>query len=209
MRYRLAVLMLLLLLVVLMLHSMLPVMNIYAAPTPDPYAILDISLPPEGKSTEEHCKEQICRLTNPGGLIQCPWIPPELWRKLPSVARLKDDAHPWMAKNIRATPENGGRLLRLTFRAGNRTEQVVILNGLLRSYFELGINRRIKNLEEWLQQDEQTVSSLEKHVEMGLKYGHNVDSYRRGLNNFRFNRIPARRAEIDRLKQVIVLKWAK
>lgn len=56
--YRLVVLMLLLLLV------MLPMINVFAAPAPEPYAILDIGPPRKGLTVEEFCQEMIRCFTN-------------------------------------------------------------------------------------------------------------------------------------------------
>ena len=87
--------------------------------------------------------------------------------KLPSVARLKDDFRPWMVKNLHVTQEDGERRLRLTFRAGSRAEQVVILNALLRVYLKQGVEDSIKIQEESLRWKENRIVELEKRIESG------------------------------------------
>lgn len=124
MRYRLAVLML------LMLLAVLPMMDVLAAPAPDPYAILDIGPPPKGKTAVQYLKDHIALQTHLDTLnTVCSY--PEV-KKLPTISALKD-GRPWLAKNLRVTPEKGGRLLRFTFRAGKRNEQVTIVNAFLRA----------------------------------------------------------------------------
>jgi hypothetical protein len=198
MRYRL---------VVLMLFVVLPMMNVLAAPAPEPaHAILDIGPPPKDMTAEEYCRDVIYRLTNPRGFIWYTASDPKV-SKLPSVARLKD-APSWLVKNIRATPENGGRRLRLTFRAGTRAEQVAIINALLRGYLKQWPEDSIKHLEEALRSDEKCVVDLEERIASGQQ-PHMVDRYRKGINDLRSKRIPGTIAEIHRLKQVTVIKWAK
>lgn len=198
MRYRLAVLILL---------ALLSMMNVLAAPAPEPaHAILDIGPSPKDMTAEEHCKDLIDRLTNPRGFIWCVGFRPEV-SKLPSIARLKD-AYPWLAKNIRVTPEGSGHRLRLTFQAGSRTEQVVIINTLLHVYLKQGPEDSIKNQEKTLRWEEDCVVDLEERIKSGQQ-PHMDDRYRKEINNLRTNRIPARLAEIARLKQVTVIKWAK
>src|SRR5579875_3373090 len=124
MRYRLAVLMLLMLLV------MLPLMNVLAAPASDPYGILDIAPPPQYKTVEKHLKDQI-EFTTYCAVLNMVRSYPEV-EKLPLVASMKDP-RPWLAQNLRVKPEGGERLLRFTFRAGKRNEQVTIINAFLRA----------------------------------------------------------------------------
>jgi len=196
MRYRLAA---------LMLFAVLPMMNVLAAPAPDPYAILEIEKPPKGMTVEEHRKNEIHRLTSPHGFWNEIWCDPAV-RKLPSVAPLKD-ARPWLTKNLRVTEEDGGLRLRLTFRAGNRAEQVVILNALLRSTLRSS-EEYIKFREEGLRSYEACIVELEKRIKSG-QHRESVDSYRKGIDELRSIRIPECRAEIARLKQLTVIKWAK
>jgi hypothetical protein len=193
--------------VVLMLLALLTAINLQAAPVPDPSAILSIGPPPKGIAAAEHCKDVISRLTKHPGFIWYAGIQPEVSR-LPSVISLKDAAHPWLEKNLRVTQEDGGRRLRLTFRAGNRAEQVTILNTLLRIYIQWEATDRIKVQEEALRWKEDRIVELEKRIESG-QARESADSYRKGINDLRANRIPALRSEIDRLKQVTVIKWAK
>ncbi len=129
MRHRLAL---------LMLIALLPVLDVLAAPAPEPYAILEIEPVPEewdlefsGKTPDEFRKERMERLTYPHGYPLYVWRDPEV-RKLPSVATLKDPRY-WLAKNFRIAWEGEGNRLRVMFRAGNRTEQVAIINSLLRA----------------------------------------------------------------------------
>jgi hypothetical protein len=200
MRYRLIVLML------PMLLAMLQVMNALAAPAPDPYAILDIGPPPKGESADVYRKKRIDSLTYAHGLVLMVWSDPEV-RKLPSVAALKD-ARYWLSKNLRVTWEGQGNRLRLTFRAGNRAEQVVILNTMLRIYLRQVKDEGIKFDEYFLRQDENTIIEREKRIESGQHHD-SVDFDRKLINDLRINRIPARRAEIDREKQITVIKWAR
>lgn len=197
----------LLVLLMLMPLIMLPMLHLPAAPAPEPaHAILDIGPPPNEKTAEEHCKDLIHRLTKPRGFIWYAGIQPEVG-KLPSVARL-NDVQPWLEKNIRITPERGGRRLRITFRAGTRAEQVTIINTLVRAYFREGVMSRIRFLEEVLRREEDRVVELEERIKSGQQ-PHMVDRYQNGINYLRINRIPASIAKIAQLKQVTVIKCAK
>ena len=199
MRYRLAV---------LMLFAVLPVMNVLAAPAPAPSAVLDIEPPPKGWSMEKHLESEIGHLTAPYGMPFTVWLDPEI-RKLPSVAAKKDvrEARSWLAKNIRVTKEDGGRRLRLTFRAGNRREQIAILNKLVRVYIHEG-KKRQQFLEKCLRKDEKCVVELEERIKSG-QHPRMVDEYKKGIEELRSIHIPARRAEIDRYKKIAVIRWAK
>lgn len=199
MRYRLAVLMLLMLLVVL------PMMNVLAAPAPDPSAILDIGPPSKEWGLEKHCQNEIDNMSSPDGMLMNVWCNPKV-RKLPSVSRFKD-ACPWLAQNIRIRKEDGGRRLRLTFRAGTRAEQVAILNELLRVNLRAQ-ERGIKFQEECLRSHEECIVGLERRIASGQE-PESVDSFREGIKELRSIRIPAVRAEIARMKQFGVVKWAK
>lgn len=195
MRYRLAALMLL---------AVLPLMNVLAAPAPEPYAILDIGPPPKGWSMEKHCKTAIHGQTCHGTLSVVSCYADV--GKLPSVAPFKD-ARPWLAENLRITEEEGGRRLRLTFRAGTRDEQVTILNALLRANLQARAEY-VKFREEGLRSHENCVLELEKRIESGQQ-PNMVDTYQKGIDELRSIRIPECRAEITRLKQFAVIKWAK
>jgi hypothetical protein len=196
MRYRLTV---------LMPFIVLPVMNVLAAPAPDPSAILDIGPPPKGMTAEEYCKDQIQSLRHRDGV---------LWdtryalavRKLPSVARLKDP-HPWLAANLRVTSENGDRHVRLRFLAGTRSEQVTVLNELVRVRLR-SQETAIKFQEECLRSHEACIIELERRIASG-QHRKSVDSYREGIDELRSIRIPEVRAKIARMKQYSVVKWAR
>ena len=191
---------------IVVLFAALPLMNVLAAPAPDPFAILDIGPPPKGQSAEEYREMNIEDLTRIHGSILGPvWLDPEV-KKLPSVARLKE-ARPWLSKNLEITPVPGETRLRLKFRAGSRAEQVAILNSVLR------VNRRFdrKHLqfqEEILHRDEACILDLDKRIESG-QHPRMVASYQQSINDLRSIHIPTRRAEIARLKQIAVIRWAK
>jgi hypothetical protein len=200
MRSRLAVLILLLLLAVL------PLMNVLAAPAPAPSAILDIGPPPKGWSMEKHREREISDyLTSPDGMLFAVWLDPEI-SKLPSVAA-KKDARSWLSENIRVTQEDEGRRLRLKFRAGNRREQVTILSSLLHAYIQAR-KKKQKSLEKSLRMDEKCVLELKERIASGQHPGM-VDEYKKGMEELRSIRIPARRGEIDRYKQIAVIRWAE
>jgi|SRR5579884_1629645 len=198
MRYRLAVLML------LMLLAVMPVMNVLAAPAPDPSVILDIGPPPKGETAEAYRKRIIDGLTLHCILCEL-WNDPEV-RKLSSVAPMKD-ACPWLARNLRGTEEDRGQRIRLAFRAGTRAEQVVILNAMLRVLIR-GNEESIKFQEECLRSHEACIVELERRIASG-QHRKSEDSYRMGIDELRSIRIPEVRAEIARLKQCRVIKWAK
>jgi hypothetical protein len=118
------------------------------------------------------------------------------------------DPRPWLEKNLRITEEVEGSRIRFTFRAGTRAEQVVILNALLRVPLR-NTEESIKFLEESIQQNEESIRRLEKRIESGQQ-PRMIDTYRKGIDDLRSNRIPALRAEIAaRRKQFAVIKWAK
>lgn len=194
MRYRLAA---------LTLFVVLPVMNVLAAPAPDPYAILDIGPPPKGQTAEEYCKWHIDSLPNLCGYHAR--HDPEM-KKLPSVTQEKAPWL-WLEKNLRVTPESGGRRLRLTFRAGTRTEQVVILNAFLRVYFRMVVAKRIQSREEGIRIMEAGNPRLAKDI----KETRNPNSLQRYLQHWENGKVAEAdfRAEIARLKQVAVTRWAK
>ena len=203
MRYRLSVLML------LMLLTVLAVKNVLAAPAPAPSAVLQIELPPKDWSMEKHLEYIIDQnLTCPHSMPFAVWLDPEI-RKLPSVAARKDvkEARSWLAKNIRATKEDEGRRLRLEFRVGNRREQVAILNTLLRVYIQVRTKEQ-KSLEKHLHWQENCILELEQRIASGQQPGM-VNSYRESINDLRSNLIPATRAKIDRFKKIAVIRWAK
>jgi hypothetical protein len=196
MRYRLPALMLL---------AVLPLMNVLGAPAPQPYAILDIASPPKGKTAEEHCKDLVDRLTNAGGYLWFVGNDPKVG-KLSSVAHLKD-LGPWLEKNIRITEEDGGRRLRLTFRAGTRAEQVVIINTLLRYYLRQGVDWRIPGIELALRpivEGAPRIAKLIKEEQDPVR----LARWQKGAEDA-IVREADLRDELARLKQVAVIKWAK
>jgi hypothetical protein len=199
MRYRIAVLM------PLMLFLMLPLMKALSAPVPDPSALLDIGPPPNGWNMEKHLESEIGNhLTSPYGRLFDVWLDPEI-RRLSSVAALKD-SRAWLTRNLRVTKEGGSRL-RLIFRAGNRREQVAILNTLLRAYIQEA-KKKQKTLEGWLRREEDGIPELERRIASG-KHNESIARYRKAIDDLRSIQIPARRAEIDRYKKIAVIRWAK
>lgn len=196
MRYRFAT---------LILFAMLPAMNVLSAPAPAPSAILDIGPPPKGETPENHRKKQIDNLTNPYGHLNGVG---RATKTLPSVARFKD-ARPWLAKNVRVTEEKEGRRwLRLTFRAGTRSEQVAILNELLRAYLRDVKDEAIDFQEFCLRWDDKDLLKFEKLIESTQNQQEAV-SAQKVVHWLRSTRIPGHRAEIARLEQITVIKWAR
>lgn len=200
MRYRVVVLMLLLLLVGT------PIIYLPAAPAPEPvHGILDIGPPPKGKTAEEHLKFQMQSKTDGFtwyGVTQDPEV-----MNLPSVAPL-EDARPWLENNLRVTSEGGGRRLRFTFRAGKRNEQVTIINAFLRSRISLHQGGSLKLCEECLERAEKGILDLEQRIESG-QFPHMVDKYQEGIKHLRFTYIPECHANIAYLKQYAVIRWAR
>lgn len=192
MRYRLAA---------LMLFAVLPKMHVLAAPLPDPpYAILEIGPPPEGWTAEQNLNNQIKFMTSDAILDKV--CSDSQVRKLPVVANMKvRDTTPWLAKNIRVTLEEGSRRLRLTFRRGKLNEKVTIINALL------GVNLSVKR--EFIESHEKKLRRCE-HLISELESSKNpTDSDREVIHGLRAIEIPGLRAEIARLKQTKVIKWAK
>ena len=187
----------------LMLLSMLSVMNLLAAPIPEPYAILELPAPPKGVSPEQYARDQIRGTTSRGTLNRT--MTDEV-RKLPSILHL-EDARPWLAKHLQVTQEDGGRRLRFTFGAGTRAEQVIILNAFLRASLSWQ-EESIKWAEECIRIHEKKIPELEKRIELS-RDPQDIMTYQRGIDELRSIRIPDCRAEIARLKQFVVSKWAK
>ncbi len=191
----------------LLLLAVLPLMNnLPAAPVPSASALLDIGPPPKGMTAADHCKDVIERMIHPRGYIFFAGGGDPEMSKLASLARLKDEFRPWMVKNIRVT-KDGEHRLRVTFRAGTRAEQVVIINALLREYLK-GVERQIKAVEFALREEEKTIARNEMLIARGTEDRKSVEEYRKQNNNLRTNQLPARRAQIARLKQNTVIKWA-
>ena len=190
-------------LAVLMLLAVLPLMSVLAAPVPEPYAILDIGPAPKGWSAEKHREMEIGHLTNPDGVLLHASLDPEV-KKLKSVTSQKFPSE-WMSKNFRVVPDEGSRL-RLTFQAGDRTEQAAILNTLLRTYLRPYGEKR-QRLEKNLRYMEAGVPELIKVIESG-ENPRQEECNRKELERLQAN-IPGRRAEIARLKQITVIRWAK
>ncbi|HEY7425667.1 MAG TPA: hypothetical protein VH682_15660 [Gemmataceae bacterium] len=191
-------------LAILTLIAALPGINVLAAPAPDPWAILDIGPPEKGETVEEHRNREIEVFTCHGVIVREVWQDPEL-RKLPSAAALKDPIS-WLEKNLRVTPEGKGNRLRLKFRAGNCIEQVAILNSILRIYIHHQAER-IKFREGELR----IMAEGEPRLAKSIKETQNPDSLQRYLQQWENGKIAEvdARAEIARLKQVAVIKWAK
>jgi hypothetical protein len=187
-----------------MLLAVLPPMNVLAAPAPEPYAILDIGPPPKGETVDAYCERLIEGQTFHGTLATW-WSDSEV-RKLASVDHFKD-ARPWLAKNLRVTQEEGGRRLRFTFRAGTRDEQVAILNALLRENLTT-YGEAVKRGEELVRKHENRILELERRIK-STQDPREVGSLQNGVQNLRTKVIPACRAEIARLKQIVVIQWAK
>jgi hypothetical protein len=198
MRYRLAALMLMALLL------LMSAMTLPAAPVPDPSAVLDIGPPPKGKTADEHCKDTIRLLTDPKGYLRI--LGGYAKRsKQPSVARLKD-VPSWLERDFRVKEEGGGRRLRFTFRAGTRAEQVVLINALLRSYHN-GVTQSIKDDEEFLNKFEGKAkewAEASKEERDPTKKAELQD-----MAEGMIKKIAPVRAEVDRAKQIKVIKWAK
>ncbi len=191
-------------LTVLLLLAVLPVMNVLAAPVPDPSAVLDIGPPPKGKTAEEYCRDEIDHLTHPYGVMFNIWLDPEV-KQFPSVAASKD-SRAWLLRNLRVTPEDEGRRLRLTFRGGNRREQVAILNLVLR----INLKHRTRKLHSWeslLQAQEEGLPRL-KELIATTKDPVSLAKYQESLESSP-SRIAECRAEIARRKQYVVIKRAK
>jgi hypothetical protein len=184
--------------VILILFAALPMMQLFAAPAPDPSAILELGLtPPKGWSVEQYLNEQIKLMTSLV-ILDKVCSDPEV-KKLPSVASMKD-ARSWLAKNIHVKIEKEKRRLFVTFRAGKRNEQVTIINALLR--VDLSLKREfIKTHEKTLHRNESIISKLESR--------NTTDNDREMIHSLRTIGIPELHAEIARLKQAKVIKWAK
>lgn len=195
MRYRLTVLMMILL---------FPVMNLLAAPVPDPSAILDIGPPPKGETAEEYRKRIIGAQSSDS--MWCNVLSDPAVKKLPSIASKKDPC-PWLEKNLRVKQEDGTRRLRFTFCAGTRDEQVTIINAVLRvNIYKHG--RALKSQEEGLRSHEKSIVDLEERINSSQN-PQEVASYQDGIKELRSIAIPERRAAIARLKQIAVIKWAR
>lgn len=191
---------------VLALFAVLPGIDVWAAPAPPPSAILEIEPPPKGKTAEEHRQDEIGHLMFPQGMLHNVWRDPEV-SKLPSVAR-REDPRPWLSENLEVTPVLGkDRFLRLRFRVGSTAEQVAILNSLLRVYLRAN-NERLQWHEKIIREDEERILELIKRIKAGQQ-PRMTEAYRKGINDLRSISIPNRRAEVARLSQATVIRWAK
>jgi hypothetical protein len=218
MRYRLAALMLFAMLSVMSLlirpapapaildiESPSKAMDPVAAPDPEPYGILDIGPPPKGETAEQYRQRQSVYKTGDCTLSMVSYRV----RKLPSVAPLAN-THPWLVKNLRVTAEEGDRRLRFTFGAGTRAERAAIINAFLRvslNWHDIG-GIDLKWKEECLRMYERNILDLEKRIQ-STKDPREAASYQKGIDKMRSVGIPELRAEIARLKQYAVIKWAK
>ncbi|HEY7310776.1 MAG TPA: hypothetical protein VH643_15540 [Gemmataceae bacterium] len=189
----------------LLLFTMLPVMNVLAAPVPEPSALLAIGPPPDPRQKEEdyrkNQKEAQTDVVILGTVLYDPAV-----KKLPSIARRKD-AYQWLVENLRVTAERGGRRLRFTFRAGTRAEQVTILNAVLRANLS-SHEGPIKCSEEWIRVHERNILDLEERIK-ATKNPQEAASYRKGIEELRSVRIPELRAAIARVKEIAVIRWAE
>jgi hypothetical protein len=191
-----------------MLLAVLPVMNVLAAPAPVPLGILDIGTPhPKDERAKQFVKLQI-EFNTDHRFLDTVLSYPEV-KKLPSVASM-ENPRPWLAKNIRVTPGEGDRLLSFTFLAGKRNEQVTIINAFLRAnlhWHDLD-GKAIQRGEQSVRTAEAGIRDLEQRIQSGQQ-PHMVDEYREHINRLRHTLIPELRAEIARMKQYAVLKWAR
>lgn len=193
------------LLAALLLLAVLPVISVLAAPAPEPSAILDIGPPPKGETGEEHCTSEIDVLKCAGLFYRALNVDAEM-RKLPLVARIKDP-RPWLASNLLIKKEDGGRRLRLMLHSGNRADQVIILNALVRADLQVK-EERIKFLEKHILSAEDCIVRAERHIKTELN--RNIaDSFRKGINDLRSDGIPSLRTEITHLKRFAVINWAR
>lgn len=190
----------------LLLLSVLPTMDLLAAPAPEPYAIVDIGPPPKGRSATGYYKAEIGHLGGPGGALDIAAGDAKV-EKLQSVAALKKGEREWLRKNLRITKEDEGNRLKLTFQGGTRAEQVVILNTLLDVYIQYK-KQKVQYYERGLRSDADCVLELEKRIKSGQHPGM-VKTYRKGIEDLRTIHIPATRAEIARLKQIAIIRSAK
>jgi hypothetical protein len=198
MRYRIAA---------LLLFAGIPTITVLAAPAPEPSAILDIGPPEKGEARAQHCKREIRNLDDRWAMMSTVWRDLK-GSKLPSIVARKDP-RAWLAQNIRITKEDAeGRRLRLTFVAGNRTEQVAILNSVLQVYLQRHREERILFYVKNIDWDEKCIVELGKRID-SVQDPRMAESYKKGINDLRSIHIPKKRAEVARLKQIAVIKWAK
>jgi hypothetical protein len=189
-----------------LLFAGLPAMTVLAAPAPEPSAILDIGSPEKGETPEQHSKRAIECLGDRWCALTGAWHDLK-GSKLPSI-EAKKDPRPWLEKNIRITKADAdGRRLRLTFRAGNRAEQVAILNAVFRAYMQ-SMKEYRRFLENCLRSDEACIDGLLKRIE-SEQDPRKVQEYRKGIEELRSSRIPEARARIARHQQIAVIRWAK
>jgi hypothetical protein len=199
MRYRVAALLLL---------AGLSAMHVFAAPAPEPYAILDIGPPRNGEQLEEHRNDEMGRLVHPYGVLARAWRDPEVkqLRLIVAVDARFDNPRQWLSKQFRIANEDGGTRLRVTFRGGDRQEQVVMINALLRSYMrEHG--KYLRRHEEILRRYEKGLPKLIKLVDSPPD-PRQVDCNKKELAVLRAE-LPKKRALVAACKQVAVIKWAK
>ncbi|HEY7155879.1 MAG TPA: hypothetical protein VH575_18090 [Gemmataceae bacterium] len=215
MRYRLAALMLFAMLSVMSLlirpapapaildiESPSKAMDPVAAPDPEPYGILDIGPPPKGETAEQYRQRQSVYKTGDCTLSMVSYRV----RKLPSVAPLAN-THPWLVKNLRVTAEEGDRRLRFTFGAGTRAERAAIINAFLRVSVS-SQESTMKSGEEHLRIDENRILRV-KLLMKRSQDPRKIASYQKAIDYQRCIRIPELRAEIARLKQYVVIRWAR
>lgn len=189
----------------LLLFTVLPAINVLAAPVPAPSAILAIGPPPDPKQTEEDYRKNQ-REGQTGGIMLARVLSDPTVEKLPLIARMKDPCE-WLAKNVRVREEKGGRRLRFTLRTGTRAEQVIILNAFLRANLSTH-ESSIKLSEQCLRRREEMIPDLEQRIKSASSFPE-AANLRKDLHELRTKHIPELRAAIDRAKQIAVIRWAK
>ncbi len=199
MRYRLPALFLLV---------VLPGMYPQAAPAPEkPYAILDIGPPPQGKTDEEHRKDLIAGLKHPHGGVGHIWGLAEARNVLPPDIKGYPAQWQWLAEKLIIKWDGEGHCLRLIFQAGNRADQVAILNTLLRVYMREAVEMEIQGIE-------QSIRGIESREALAIQLlkqqwdPKQIAHLRKGMEDAKA-RVANYRATLSRLKQVAVIKWAK
>lgn len=188
----------------LVLLVVLPVINVRAAPVPDPSAVLALAPPPKRETPEQFYKDQREGQTSIimlGRVLSDPEV-----SKLPLIARMNDPCS-WLARNLQVTAEKGGSPLRFNFRAGSRAEQAAILNALLRAnlYWQ---ELSIKFGEDIMCKREKDIGELERRIQ-AAKNPQEVAAHQEGIHNLRTKYIPELQAEIARRKQEVVIRWAR
>lgn len=199
MRYRLAVLILLILLAVL------PIMQLLAAPAPYPSAVLALGQSPDLNVLDEQYRKRQKEAQSSDVMALRVLHDPEV-QKLSSIARMSDPL-PWLSKNLRVVEEDGGRSLRFTWRAGTHDEQVTILNAYLRANLACE-EASIKDGEAWLRIFEKDLIVLDQRLKSAT-HPKDIAMLHEAIYCVRTKQVPNLREMIARLKQTAVVKWAR